>query len=230
MEHVFTASGLGESPFRCIGIASIPSPSLAEANPIAYRNALRDLPPAHKCGTCAFCGMAIMHNFLIVSSDGKRFSVGCECVRKTGDAGLLSDVKAAKKRQQIANQEARWAAARKRQEAEWKRREEKKAKILEGQRIANLGPTDQEYDEAVNHNRKVDRIRLLAPLADILVDGRGGFRDSIAFEMKDGSVPRGHGLDITTDILAKMAGRRNTQAYNAEYSRVGDILEEAGNI
>jgi hypothetical protein len=92
--HCFEAAGLGRAPFHCVGVASIPSASLAEHNPSAYNNAMAMLPRDYCCGTCAYCGTALMHNFMINSADGRKFVVGCDCVRRTGDAGLHKEVRA----------------------------------------------------------------------------------------------------------------------------------------
>lgn len=120
--HVFEKAGLGKAPFRCVAVASIPSASLAASNPEAYRNALRELPRDVGCGTCNYCGTAIMHNFIIQSSDYRRFVVGSDCVAKTGDAGLIKAVRGERakmlKAQRVAARTVKFeerAAARKRQ-------------------------------------------------------------------------------------------------------------------
>jgi hypothetical protein len=121
--HCFEKSGLGKAPFRCVGLYSIPSPSLAEHNVEAYNNALRDMPRDVGCGSCQYCGTAIMHNFIIQSSDGMRFVVGSDCVARTGDAGLLKQVRGerlkvvrekreAGRRMKREEREAGWAAER----------------------------------------------------------------------------------------------------------------------
>lgn len=215
--HKFEAAGLGKAPFRCVGLAKIPSPALAEANPDAYNNALRALPPQYRCGTCSYCGQAIMNNFLIQSSDGNTFSVGCECVRKTGDAGLENKTKALKRK-----------AAR--EERERKRQEAYEAE-LQAQRERNGGLTDYEVrqeEEAKRRQAEADAARnralVMAELSSRLRDGKGGFRDSVAATMDEGGLPYGRGWEIACDILAKQEGRSGSKAYEAEYKRVEDIL------
>lgn len=121
--HCFEKAGLGRAPFRCVGIYSIPSSSLAENNPVAYNNALADMPRGLGCGSCKYCGTAIMHNFIIECSAGNRFVVGSDCVAKTGDAGLVKQVRAERlrvvrekreegRRMKRADREALWAAER----------------------------------------------------------------------------------------------------------------------
>lgn len=43
--------------------------------------------------SCDVCGTGIMEVFEIRSADGKVFKAGCECVKKTGDRGLVDAVK-----------------------------------------------------------------------------------------------------------------------------------------
>ena len=216
--HKFELSGLGKAPFRCVGRYSIPSPTLAEHNPTAYNNALAEMPTGFNCGACAYCGTPIMNNFLIKSSDGRCFSVGCECVSKTSDRGLVDKVKSLK----------READRAKRAE---KKEVERKA-YLDSQKTANGGFLDWEWDDAHRENAKINKERELAEKAPFLIeianrlnDGKGGFCDDISSQMKKGILPRGRGLDITADILAKQCGRRNSKAYNAELDRVWEIFE-----
>jgi hypothetical protein len=126
--HVFELSHNGKAPFRCVGVASIPSPSLAEQNPTAYNNALAMLPKGIGCGSCAHCGTAIMHNYIIVSSEGNKFVVGSECVMKTGDAGLIATVKAERSRMAAEKREVRRNTNRAEREASWKAEREANAK------------------------------------------------------------------------------------------------------
>lgn len=73
--HKFEAAGLGKAPFRCVGMTEerwSPCPGV----------------PAKPAGTCDYCGMGIANVFHILSADGKRFRVGCDCVEKVGDSGL----------------------------------------------------------------------------------------------------------------------------------------------
>jgi hypothetical protein len=45
--------------------------------------------------------------------------------------------------------------------------------------------------------------------------------------MKNGCAPSGRAVSIVNDILAKLAGRSGSKAYDAEYNRVGKVLEKA---
>lgn len=117
--HVFEKSGLGRAPFYCVGLVSLPSPSLAANNPTAYNNALRDLPRGLSLGSCAYCGTALMHNFIIKSSDDRRFVVGCDCVSRTGDAGLAKEVKRVRVEQALAKRTASRSLAKAEREKQW---------------------------------------------------------------------------------------------------------------
>lgn len=84
MIHLFERAGLGLAPFRVVGFEVI----------------------KHRAGdhvqagsSCDFCGTGIANVFWIQGSEpgAVRFKVGCDCVQKTGDAGLVSSVKAAQK-------------------------------------------------------------------------------------------------------------------------------------
>lgn len=128
--HCFEKAGLGLAGFHCVGVASIPSPSLAEQNPTAYNNAMAMLPRGLGCGSCAFCGTAIMHNFIIESADGKRFVVGSDCVARTGDLGLVKEVKRERVRVAQEKRAVKRSLAAAEREAVWKAEREERAAIF----------------------------------------------------------------------------------------------------
>jgi hypothetical protein len=117
--HCFEKAGLGRAPFRCTDLYSLPSPSLAGNNPVAYNNAIADMPQGLGCGSCAYCGTAIMHNFIITSADDRRFVVGSDCVARTGDAGLVKQVRAERLRVVREKREASRSMKRAEREALW---------------------------------------------------------------------------------------------------------------
>lgn len=63
--HPFEIAGLGAAPFRCVGVHQ------------------RRTNTGQPGGACAYCGTGILDCFEIVSRDGKRFIVGCDCVTRT---------------------------------------------------------------------------------------------------------------------------------------------------
>lgn len=80
--HKFEAAGLGKAPFKFVNVIERVYVSCPGAIP-------------QPSGTCAYCGNGIKYCCVIVSSDGKSFEVGNECVKKTDDAGLVRKAKAA---------------------------------------------------------------------------------------------------------------------------------------
>lgn len=78
--HVFERAGLGRAPFKVVGSFELKW----QAHPGA---------PIQPGGSCDYCGQGIMYAAAIRSADGKQFKVGCDCVARTGDAGLLKAYK-----------------------------------------------------------------------------------------------------------------------------------------
>lgn len=66
--------------------------------------------------SCDFCGQGIQNAYTVESADGKRFKVGCDCIRKTGDKGLtkvVTDEEARKRRAKAdAKRKAKWQRER----------------------------------------------------------------------------------------------------------------------
>jgi len=88
--HCFEKAGLGLAPFRYAGMVH---------QDIAYGE--RVLGSIGGCtlttkpgSTCDYCGTAITNIFRVESADGRSFKVGCECIKKTGDEGLIRRVQA----------------------------------------------------------------------------------------------------------------------------------------
>ena len=68
--HRFEAAGLGRAPFEIVGQSILPGQG----------------------GSCDYCATGIKNAFWIKSADGRSFKVGCDCVRKTDDAGLIGQL------------------------------------------------------------------------------------------------------------------------------------------
>lgn len=79
-QHVFERSGLGLAPFRFVGFSKM----VYQACPDA---------PIQPGTSCDYCGTGIMYVCHIKSADSKQFKVGCDCVNKTGEAGLIKAYK-----------------------------------------------------------------------------------------------------------------------------------------
>ena len=210
-----------KAPFRALGMVSLPSPSLAEQNPAAYMNAMRE---AGRCGvplgSCDVCGQGIIHNVIVEDADKRKFVVGCDCAGKIGDTRLEKQAKVLDRERQRKLREEKREAAR--------------VARLDAQRERNGGLTDSEvYHKRLAAEREAERARIqpiiemLSPVADLIADGKGGFCDSIAATLRSGQTPYGKGHHLTCDIIAKQVGRRGSKDYDAEYERIETILEQA---
>jgi hypothetical protein len=74
-KHAFEVAGLGLAPFRFVG---------ASENVITYPDGTQQAG-----GTCDYCYTGIRLECHVLSADGKKFKVGCNCIEKVGDKGLL---------------------------------------------------------------------------------------------------------------------------------------------
>lgn len=190
--HVFEVKGLGKAPFRCVGIREnwfvIPG-----------------VPGSKKPGgTCNYCHTGIAYEFQILSADGKRFVVGCDCVNKTDDRGLIDAVKLAqKKRRQeiaIAEREARLEATRPQRE-----RRQRTADILASERAFAA------------RKREAAMVQRNGWLIDALNRAPGGFAANMAEMLRTNFIRdlSDRCIAIMRDIYAKQHGRRNSRAYDA---------------
>lgn len=93
--HKFEAAGLGKAPFRFVGVTE----KTFKAGP--------DSPP-QAGSSCDYCSTGIRYEFWCVSSDNRKFKVGCDCIYKIeATTKLRSDVERAELRVKKANQQAR---------------------------------------------------------------------------------------------------------------------------
>lgn len=204
--HPFEKSNLGAAPFRCIGVWSMPSPGLAEQNPEAYQMALRSMPQGYGCGSCAHCGMPLVNNYLIQSADGRKFSVGCECVAKTGDKALGTEVD----RKRLALDRAKRAAARQRKWDAYRQSDAFQQQAREREEAA----LRRQQEEAA----KAAAIRemyafLLPPLRS---QNQSEFITGMIQQIEEGRLsPSPRLQDILSDIYARSFGRRGSKSYEA---------------
>jgi len=101
--HCFEAAGLGKAPFRFAGFYV--------STYVACQGA-----PVQPGTTCDYCGAALMNVCAVKSADGKRFKVGCDCVRKVGDGGLMKAYKRSPEYRAAQREKRRDLANRKREE------------------------------------------------------------------------------------------------------------------
>jgi hypothetical protein len=90
------SKGLGIAPFRCIGVYSIPV--VDDNNTELYTLQLNAMPKDYGIGSCACCDKALRHNYMVKSSDGKKFVLGSSCIEKLGQGETVSEMKLTKKR------------------------------------------------------------------------------------------------------------------------------------
>lgn len=201
--HAFEIAGLGKAPFRCVGIREnwffIPG-----------------VPGSKKPGgTCRFCGACIAHEYEILSADGKRFVVGCDCVHKTGDRGLIDAAKVAqkKRRQELADakRQAAWEAGRPARER-WQRTRE----ILASERAFAARKREAAMTERNGW------------LIDILANVPGDFAASMSEKLRTNRLGdlSDRCVTILRDMYAKCHGRRNSKAYDAACEAFDAKLEQ----
>jgi hypothetical protein len=214
--HPFELAGMGTGPFRFVGMASIPSASLAEQNPSGYSSALAMLPRnlIGGCGTCYNCGKGITHVCIIENAQGQRYGVGTDCVEKTGDKYLGDKAKVAIARIQREQRRERDARLRAEQHKKWL------ATVCNEVGETNAQRVEREHAE----HDAAEKARQAARLAEAekfffllphLSGPEGGFCASIANQIRRGYVPSGRALDICGDIYAKAHGRRGSKGYDA---------------
>jgi hypothetical protein len=75
--HIFEQAGLGQAPYRFLGIRKVTFQAGYGA-------------PIQPGACCMFCSTGIVYQFWLQSADGKRFFVGSDCIYKSGDIGLKS--------------------------------------------------------------------------------------------------------------------------------------------
>jgi hypothetical protein len=214
--HPFEQAGLGQSPFRFVSMT---------------KN-IYSAAPGHQQpgGTCCYCGQGIMYECLIVSADGKRFTVGMDCVAKLdrADNRLVDAVHRAKlesdREKRNEERKSRWAEQDAKREAKFQE-----------QRDRNGGLTDMEVREAA---AKADRESLAkiaveqnSWLIDVLnaLDYRSDFIASMteSLERQPLSHLSAKCQNILRDVYAKHHGRRGSKKYVAAESAFDDKLEDS---
>jgi hypothetical protein len=82
--HRFERAGLGKAPFVFTGMTEkvhcVPG-----GTPVAG-------------SSCDFCGTGIRYEFWCRSADSREFKVGCDCIHKIGDRGLIQQISVAERK------------------------------------------------------------------------------------------------------------------------------------
>lgn len=94
--HKFEAAGLGKAPFRFVSCEE----KTYQACPGA---------PVQPGGSCDYCGTGIRFLFWCKSADGKRFKVGCDCIRKVSDGAVTKLLKDAERAERKLKKDAKRA-------------------------------------------------------------------------------------------------------------------------
>ena len=214
---------MGTAPYTYTGLWIAPSNSLAEVNPQAYNNAWADAPSCCR-SCCDHCGTGIANHCIIKDSTGKLFAIGTDCLGKLDDVENLTQAEADRKAHQRSLSRAR---AEVKAQAKWDAREA----ALQDQRDTNNGLTDWELAK----KKRQDARDLAGQKFDYFVTAlkatKGDFARSIASDLRNGTVPRGRGLDIMLEITAKhySGSRAGSKAYNAELDAAWDKWEAITN-
>ena len=263
-KHAFELAGLGLAPFRFVGMREN-----AMALPDGSTKA---------AGSCDYCGTGIRYEFSILSADGKRSVVGCDCINKVGDAGLMRAYKSSPEFRKLQREKRQAKALSDLEECKallaqhekalravlfpvqrvywlqqgretfWQRAQwllnnsgaAGRGNLLHGLRrglLVGVSWTDASLEKATPEQAAArspwcpkpvevappvfPEVPAISPevreLAIRLIDGKGGFRDSIQRDLFAGRKLSGKALDITCDILAKQHGRAGSQAYDAQW-------------
>lgn len=83
----------------------------------------------------------------------------------------------------------------------------------------------EEAEHAVRVVKLAEIAAQVSDIADRLADGRGGFCDSIASDLRRGVIPQGKPYRIMVEILAKQEGRGGSKAYHAAVDTLEARLE-----
>lgn len=197
--HTFEISGLGKAPFRVVQ----PKQNAIEAGGIFF---------------CEHCGTTIKNRHFIKSSDGKVSVVGVDCLRKTGDAGLVDGVKRLAREQRAQAREA-------------ERMANESARIA-NERIENGGKSNRELAADLESQYEAMTTAMIEevithPLHDMLT--KFGFEQSMqhAFYLLD-PYTKGQ-LNTLYQIVAKKqsGARKGSAAYKAAYPQAVELVDSA---
>lgn len=106
--HPWEERGLGKAPFRWLGVTRRVGPiRIANADGTETLIGAEGQP----MGCCSYCGNGIAECHEIKSADGKKFIVGCDCVRRVEHPGSPVYSKAVRAAKDLANEKVRARSA-----------------------------------------------------------------------------------------------------------------------
>jgi len=202
---------------KITGFFSMPSPALAEHNPTAYNNAMREMPAG--AGTCAHCGTGIRHHVVCVDESGAKFFIGTTCAEKVG-------LNREQVRRRMTDEQV---AARNKRNAERQAAYESR----EADKVAK--------NEAFHADRLEDDARIASGIVeaigrDILEDVKeNGWYGAaeVAECLLNGDLNNGGGYRMNSvsmyrlsDEAGKLMGRRNSKIYKQISASVEDAFSE----
>lgn len=212
MLHPFEIHGLGQSPFIYAGFEVL---TTKEGQP---------------AGSCDYCSTGIKYACIIESKDGKRFKVGCDCVRKLGNSTntiltpMERDLKKFKHEEKLREQREKWEVERKESIA---RREAEELR----QRQVNGGLTDFEIEEKKEKERKDALKKHYSEVNEwilaVLCESNGDFVSSMYSQLQESSIKKlsPRCLSILASIYAKYFGRTGSKKYNEAYDNFYDKID-----
>lgn len=164
-------------------------------------------PKGFGIGSCAACGISLTHNFLIKAACGTTFAVGCDCVQKTGDKGLVEVVK--------------HLQLMKEKEQRRLQREADRCARLDAQRVKNAGLTDYELAERQEAERKEAEVNIkhsiaaaysevMTPIVAALEIKPSPFTRNMVADIQAGELPTGNPRLICGAIYGEMYAKEVT--------------------
>jgi hypothetical protein len=191
--HCFEAVGLGKAPFRFVAVTE------------------------RRGSSCDYCGHDIRWECWVSDAEGRTFKVGNECIKKSGDEGLIE--RATLERRRI-DREKRRAKALEKQKAE----AEKQAAIREAKRAAMA----KREAIVLTLRKELFQIHewLIVELEKKTMSGLAmDFTERLACEFRTLASYSEKQLAWLRHFYAQGFGRANSKAYKAAEDRFDGLME-----
>ena len=197
--HTFTQSGLGDAPFKIV------------------QPGIHSTDDGHVFW-CEHCGTQIRNRNFVKSACGKISVVGIDCLKNTGDGGLIDGAKRLRKEQRSAAKEAQRMA--------------RVAEKQDAQRVSNGGKTDAEVIDELNARLE----KISAEYRETMTEhnvlkclGDSMFEQDMShyfYLLKPFSIGQ---LRILKEIVTKKTtgARKNSKAYKAGFEAAAAKVDKA---